>query len=474
MTDKKIEDQMLAKLKNRPGIDPNPLFVSRLRNQIMNEVNPDSRGYKWRKISVVASVFVSLMIILVLSLSSLEMNRHQATDILENHDPFQLIIEKNKAFLDIYNEVVKVTGMQEQSKNVIYYLEGLRRNDDQLIRSVLEEPVDEVNLRKLKQLYHNVDFSMIKLKAIFPNVDQDQMELVFLIKRGSVSQVKHIYLKMSDEKNIRILDPIFMDGWDTTKDQKILDKVKEIESLVHLGMSKEEAIQTFGANFRVVTSLEKEDESVEKWSLSFLVEEGAVIKENESVDLANILNQNIGVQLIIGWLPNETTNQITLHYGQSGVPVKKQIGYTDDAKKSAVNQDEVSEDFLKFSPKEKEAYNWFRLEQNIENLMGLSPITVAKFYIQAELDEDFVTQYALYTTREDRIMWSKEQHMEYSEEPQDKQTIMRAYEYLADGHFVKSDEQSGYIYFQGENGPMGFQMVKDKNGVWKVSFMPIQ
>ena len=135
---------------------------------------------------------------------------------------------------------------------------------------------------------------------------------------------------------------------------------------------------------------------------------------------------------------------------------------------------EVEND-LELNEQETAAYDAFKIDHNPEALRNLEPISVAKIYIQANADGDQETSYALYTTREDRVMWSKEEDKEYWEqETRDPDTYKKAFFGLGSGTFHQQSECEGYISFRNKDGDMGFQMVKDENGVWKVGFMPIQ
>ncbi|MEH7384439.1 RNA polymerase subunit sigma, partial [Bacillus sp. JJ1521] len=133
------------------------------------------------------------------------------------------------------------------------------------------------------------------------------------------------------------------------------------------------------------------------------------------------------------------------------------------------------ENDLELNEQERAAYEQFKLDHNPEALRNLEPISVAKIYLQANADGDQETSYALYTTREDRVMWSKEEDKKYWEQdPMFAKTDNKAFYGLGSGTFHQQSEYEGYISFRNKDGDMGFQMVKEENGIWKVSFMPIQ
>ncbi|MEK5440648.1 hypothetical protein [Fredinandcohnia sp. FSL W7-1320] len=135
---------------------------------------------------------------------------------------------------------------------------------------------------------------------------------------------------------------------------------------------------------------------------------------------------------------------------------------------------EVKND-LELNEVERVAYEEFKLEHDLEAIRTLEPISVAKLYLQANADGDQETSYALYTTREEYVMWSKEEDKKYWEkETRNPESYKEPFYGLGSGTFHQTNEYQGYISFRNQNGDMGFQMVKDENGVWKVAFMPIQ
>jgi hypothetical protein len=127
------------------------------------------------------------------------------------------------------------------------------------------------------------------------------------------------------------------------------------------------------------------------------------------------------------------------------------------------------------TPAEKALYEQFKQDLNEEHLRDWDPISVAKLYINAELENNQDVVYALYTDREGYVQWTKEQHMEETGlVTADKAAILQVYNGIQEGEFIQSDENSGWIKFHNPNGMMGFQMVRDEDGIWNVGFMPIQ
>ena len=147
-------------------------------------------------------------------------------------------------------------------------------------------------------------------------------------------------------------------------------------------------------------------------------------------------------------------------------------------------KENVSAEFIfELTDEEYKAYELIRKDKNEEHLLGLSPISVAKLYIQASFDKDYETEYALYDTTDviNGVGWTLEEHLKIKEN--DRWTKEQIYEYLVplvNGEFEELSDSGGVIRYQrrpidaNEDGGMGFQVKKTDKGIWKVCFMPIQ
>ncbi|KGR78057.1 hypothetical protein CD29_12960 [Ureibacillus manganicus DSM 26584] len=120
---------------------------------------------------------------------------------------------------------------------------------------------------------------------------------------------------------------------------------------------------------------------------------------------------------------------------------------------------------------EAKAYYEFQQDLNTDHLYGLSPINIARLYIFAGYEKKYDVQYALYTDREEYIMWSKEEHIEI---PESERGSFELYRNIEEGTFIETSDHTGYIKFFIEGELMGFQMIKNEDGIWQVSFMPLQ
>lgn len=132
---------------------------------------------------------------------------------------------------------------------------------------------------------------------------------------------------------------------------------------------------------------------------------------------------------------------------------------------------------IELSGKEEEVYSKFQKDLSIKNLSGLEPISIAKLYIRAGFEKKYDVQYALYTDRVGYVQWSKEEDEKIPESDRgSNEQFIKQYKNIEKGTFVKTSDFEGYIkYDSGEGtGTNGFQMIKNEDGVWQVSFLPIQ
>ena len=131
---------------------------------------------------------------------------------------------------------------------------------------------------------------------------------------------------------------------------------------------------------------------------------------------------------------------------------------------------------FKLTEEESEAYERFAAGHDSEYLKGLSPISIAKLYVQAQLDSDYHTKYALYTSRKDYQLWTLEEELENAEgDMLSTGALLDSLGWVQEGEFIVDDAISGHIEFTDEYGNVrGFNMIRDEDGIWKVAFHPIQ
>ena len=171
------------------------------------------------------------------------------------------------------------------------------------------------------------------------------------------------------------------------------------------------------------------------------------------------------------------------------------IGCSDNTKTSENKLNEVPDNIVvmdigpnkstfMLSSEEQMVFDLFKVSKDDTLLIDLEPISIAKLYIEALLNKDYETQYALYYTEdlgEGGMGWTLEEYLKIPEKDRGTEDfIYKSLTPLANGEFIQTEEDFGYIkYERVEEGSseainMGFQMKRGENNIWKVCFMPIQ
>lgn len=127
---------------------------------------------------------------------------------------------------------------------------------------------------------------------------------------------------------------------------------------------------------------------------------------------------------------------------------------------------------------EQRVYDRFKLTREVKELVGLDPISVAKLYAYASYHQDFETVYALYTDKEDHVLWSKEEDSKIPlADRGTPENVLQTFRDIGKGSFVKTSGDEGYIEFYpngNDEEKYGFSMIRNEEGIWQVAFLPVQ
>lgn len=140
-------------------------------------------------------------------------------------------------------------------------------------------------------------------------------------------------------------------------------------------------------------------------------------------------------------------------------------------------------DLLNLSSEELDAYNNFTTTYDEEELRGLEPISVMKLYIHASMEKSYETEWELYMKRDNQLGWDKEYHMNIPDS--DRMTDYSVFEnavnidisYSGDDQYAVITWEDEYLEEYDSSGNpyrYGFSLVKSEEGIWKVSFLPMQ
>jgi hypothetical protein len=130
------------------------------------------------------------------------------------------------------------------------------------------------------------------------------------------------------------------------------------------------------------------------------------------------------------------------------------------------------------SPAEQAVYNNFQKDLNKQQLKGLEPISVAKLYVQARLDNKNDVVYALYTDKNGYVQWTKEEDDKIPNSDRGtREQILKSFNNIEKGKLVQTSDFEGYIEYQSSEdakSKTGFKIIRNDDGIWNVSFKPIQ
>ena len=200
-----------------------------------------------------------------------------------------------------------------------------------------------------------------------------------------------------------------------------------------------------------------------------------LIKHYEGMDHSSLLFENM--------IPGDDGESYDLFFSYSDAGEMKagslQLKITDENKAYIHDLPEEEGEVIpafELTGEEANAFEAFAVDHDQKYLKGLSPISIAKLYVEAQLNQDYETKYALYTSRDEYRLWTLAEELAQSEKDMlSTGALLDSLGWVAQGEFIQDDKVSGHIEYTDEYGNMrGFNMILDEDGIWKVAFLPIQ
>lgn len=494
------DQRFLAPLKNRPNLEPDEDFVEELRTKLLQgerAIKAHNKP-KWRWPSLVPLI-MAVMLFSVLtasyigqSSSYLKKDGEDTAKIIDgkenkdNHKQSETAdrdlnkLTANKPALNnIYQAAFKITGSSAIGQQLVFYFDALEKGDADYLREILRNEEYQQPEEEVIEYYKNTDFSTIVLESISHEDDVYHVLYSYTNSKTGETVRRRIMMNNGNPNITYILDGVPAVPINKEKDQLVKEKVDFLMKSFKTGMTEEAATELFGSNYKVVTELESEDGSEKLWEYHYFEKPGTVrsVEYDSMLDLPNLMKQNIGIIFTISWTDEEKALKADIFYTQNGKFLTK--GFLADGTFYQREQKtgEIAYNVSKFELTEEEnaAYRIFKINHDSKALKNLSPLSIAKLYVQSDLDNDPETQYAFYTTRTDYIRWTKEEHLLFAKKDNtSKDVILESLGGIQNGTFHKTSDFEGYISFENKHGSQGFQMLMDPDGIWKVSFMPIQ
>lgn len=260
------------------------------------------------------------------------------------------------------------------------------------------------------------------------------------------------------------------------------------ETFIYEGESYRYMSEGFDSEEKVIHYLSKSftPDAAEKLigNHPFIVYKGKLAQPDVTFEPGNVWTDTTAVKVRTTEAMSDVTYEIPVSEGLGRVNVQSFRLVFDGGWKFSVKlpfsfrevEKETKEWNLTLTPEEEAVYQEFSQDPREEHLHGLSPISIAKIYVQATLDERDDLVYEMYTDRAGYVQWTKEEDEKFPKADRGtKENILRVYKGIENGKFIQTGDTDGYIkYDNGSEGGMGFQMVKDEDGYWSVGFMPTQ
>jgi hypothetical protein len=307
--------------------------------------------------------------------------------------------------------------------------------------------------------------------------------IVFLVLNFTDAGEKSQPADLHKEKTVVKKDPVEKEDPVKTlpkfSDKEISDKVNFLQSNIVMGMAEKEVINLLGNDYVEIDNSDSESGSVKQIGYNFFVSDSAdQLKISPEIAVESIHNREIGIQFYVGLSNQYEVLWMTINFAEGDSVLMMSTGW--NGRKIEKIYPDTNPDVISFTltPDEEVIYQKFLQDLDEKNLKGLNPISIAKLYVQAQIDKRYDAEYALYTDREGFVLWTKEDDEKIPE--RDRGTIVQAlttFNNIDAGSFISDGEYGGYIEYEASknaDAKSGFKMIKDEDGIWNVAFMPIQ
>lgn len=152
------------------------------------------------------------------------------------------------------------------------------------------------------------------------------------------------------------------------------------------------------------------------------------------------------------------------------------------AAEAEANGEPSAAQWLPASQEQEELYARYAEEQDEELLRGLAPLDVFRFYVKASESKDLSTQYALYIKDPGYEVPSYKTFI--NDISRDQDALDRSGQIWgqlqAAGYGLREEIDGDHALIRMSNGSgkpeedKGFQLVKNRGGIWKAAWMPMQ
>jgi hypothetical protein len=199
-------ESFLVPLKDRPGLEPDPIFIKNLRNRLTS--GQKRKQIKW---GVVLSSCAALLILFFLVQSYVTPKEEgQVFDRPAGTQSYDIdfLITNQQAYLEVQEVVYAATQSMEGVKAVITYLEAMKQGDITEVKKWSFSPEAEAKLEGFSQHYQTINYDTLKIATIIPSQAEPSFEiqLEYELMDTTTSQ-RTLHLNFIDEKTVNIFEP---------------------------------------------------------------------------------------------------------------------------------------------------------------------------------------------------------------------------------------------------------------------------
>lgn len=134
---------------------------------------------------------------------------------------------------------------------------------------------------------------------------------------------------------------------------------------------------------------------------------------------------------------------------------------------------------LTLTPEERAVYEAFKIDYDLERLRDLSPVAIVKMYLLSDIEQDYKTYEALFTTVENKETLEVKRDYEKTKAVREKiftpelnrLRLADTFNRLEHATFEQHSETEGWVNYTAENGlQAGVRMTRNEQGIWQPSF----
>ena len=129
---------------------------------------------------------------------------------------------------------------------------------------------------------------------------------------------------------------------------------------------------------------------------------------------------------------------------------------------------------------EQVIYEAFKENYDLALLQGVAPLTIAKMYVIAEMEQDYKTFRAFFTTSQGQEELEVKQYIEDTQKVREyyftvaieRQLSAYVFNGIEEGEFEQLSENEGMIHFYSGDStmPTSAKMIKNEQGIWQPAF----